>query len=116
GHIVIALVSANRAPGLRPQDPIDRSMIIPGASKSALRRHDLGSTAVTVSVSGSPVIVVPVRVVSVRVISVRIIPIKWEWREERETKRVDKDKRIVMEPVIPIKISIIETAEAGSGG
>jgi hypothetical protein len=117
-HIVIAFVSANCSPRLRPQDPIDCSMIIPGASKSALRRHDVGSTAVTISVRGSPVIVVPVRVVPVRVISVRIIPIIWEWREERETKRVDKDKRsIVTEPIIPIKIPIVETAvEPGSRG
>ena len=95
---------------MRSQNSINCTTIVPGASKSALRRDDLGSIAV--SVSGSPVIVVPIG--AVRIVSVRIIAIIWEWseewREERETKRVGKDKRSiveVMESIIPAEVSIV---------
>ena len=120
--IVIAFVSANCSPGLRPQDSIDWTMIVPGASEPALRRHDIGSIAVTISVTGSPVTVpivaVGIRVVSVR-IGIRIIPIEREWREERETKRVDKDDRSiveVMKPIMSTKIPTVEMVETGWRG
>src|SRR5437667_5566172 len=106
---MIALVSANCSSCLRPHNPIDGTTIIPSASKSALQRYHPGSIAVSVSVS-RPTIV-----------TIRIIPKLWKRREERETKRVDKDKRLIVETVemtktiIPIKVAVIETVEAAGG-
>ena len=89
--IVVAFVSANCSSRLRSHDPIDGTMIVPSASKSALHLHN----CVSIAISG---IVVPVVIVwVVPVIRIRI--------EERETKRVDKDER-----------SIIETVEATKAG
>src|SRR5260370_11276786 len=86
GHIVVALVSANCTPRLRPHDPIDGSMIVASASKSPLYLHNCVSIVI-------PVIVVTVSVRVVSIIRIRI--------EEWKTKRVEEDER-----------SIIETAEA----
>jgi len=72
---VVALVSANCSSRLRPHDAIDGAVIVPGASKPALHLYNRG-------------IAIAISVIAVSVVSVRI--------EERETKRVDKDKRSIV--------------------
>jgi hypothetical protein len=46
-HIVLALVSANCFSRLRPNDPIDGTVIVPNASKSALHLHNYVSIAIS---------------------------------------------------------------------
>src|SRR6266496_2540895 len=89
-HIVVAFVSANCSSRLRPHDPIDGIMIVPGTSKPALHLYNRVGIAVAISV-----VVVPV-------VSVRIVPVIGIQIEERESKRVDKDERSI----------VVETAEA----
>ena len=85
GHVMVAFVGTNCSPRLRSQDSIDGTMIVPSASKSALRRYDRGSIAVGVSVSGPALIVVPIvtiRIVAIRIrvaVRIRIISVIWEW-------------------------------------
>src|SRR5439155_11341695 len=62
-HIVVAFVSANCSSRLRPHDPIDGTMIVPGTSKPALHLYNRVGIAVAISV-----VVVPV-------VSVRIVPV-----------------------------------------
>src|SRR5439155_18762553 len=83
-HIVVAFVGANCSSRLRPHDPIDGTMIVPGTSKPALHLYNRVGIAVAISV-----VVVPV-------VSVRIVPVIGIRIEERETKRVDKDKRSIV--------------------
>jgi heme/copper-type cytochrome/quinol oxidase subunit 2 len=82
-------------------------MVVPSASESALHLHN----CVSIAISG---IVVPVVIVwVVPVIRIRI--------EERETKRVDKDERSIVEtaeatkPIIPIEVAVAPTLKAGGG-
>ena len=87
---MVAFVSANCSSRLRPHDPIDGTMIVPGTSKPALHLYNRVGIAVAISV-----VVVPV-------VSVRIVPVIGIRIEERESKRVDKDERSI----------VVETAEA----
>ena len=86
-HIVVTFVSANCPSRLRPQDPIDGTMVVPGASKSTLHLYNC--------------VCVVISVIVVTVVIVRVIPIIGIRIEERETKRVEENER-----------SIVETAEA----
>ena len=90
-HIVVALVSANCSSRLRSHYAIDGAVIVSGASKPALNLYNRG---IAIAISVIAVSVVSVRIVSVIGIGIRI--------EERETKRVDKDKRSI----------VVKTAEA----
>src|SRR5439155_11067059 len=83
-HIVVAFVSAICSSRLRPHDPIDGTMIVPGTSKPALHLYNRVGIAVAISV-----VVVPV-------VSVRIVPVIGIQIEERESKRVDKDERSIV--------------------
>ena len=94
---MVAVVGANCPSRLRPHDPVDASMIVASASKSTLHLYDPGPTAISVIVG--PVVTVSVRVIPIIGIGIRIRI------EERETKRVDKDER-----------SIVETVEATKAG
>jgi len=76
---MVAFISANRPSRLRPQDSIDGSMIVPGASEPALYLYNQPHIAVAVVV---------VTVVVVRV-GIRI--------EDRKAKRVDEDDRPITE-------------------
>src|SRR6266516_2716000 len=96
GHIVVAFVRPNCSSRLRPHDPVDASMIVTSASKPTL--HVYNSRGPAVSVSVIPVVTVTVRVIPV--IGIRI--------EERETKRVDKDERSIVETIV----ETVETVEA----
>ena len=105
--IVVAFVSANCSSRLRSHDPIDGTMIVPSASESALHLHN----RVSIAISGIVVSVIAVRVVPV--IRIRI--------EERETKRVDKDERSIVEtveatkPITPTEVAVTRTLKAGGG-
>ena len=79
---MVAFISANRPSRLRPQDSIDGTMIVPGASEPALYLYNQPHIAVAVVV----VTVVVVRVVR---IGIRI--------EDRKAKRVDEDDRPITE-------------------
>src|SRR6266487_6073216 len=83
-RVVIAFVSANRTSRFRPKNAVDGTMIIPRASEPALYLDHQPHIAVSVVV----VTVVVVRVVRIRV---RI--------EDGKTKRVDKHKRSMVDPV-----------------
>ena len=80
---MVALVSANCSSRLRPHDAIDGAVIVPGASKPALHLYNRG-------------IAIAISVIAVSVVSVRIISVIGIRIEERETKRVDKDKRSIV--------------------
>jgi len=81
---MVAFVSANRPEGLRTQDPIDGTMIVPRASEPALHLdHQLH-----IAVSVIAIAVVIVRVVR---IGIRI--------EDGKAKRVDKDEPPITEMV-----------------
>ena len=47
-HIVVAFVSANGSSRLRPQDPIDRSVIVASTGKPALYFHNSVSAVISV--------------------------------------------------------------------
>src|SRR5438105_2082341 len=116
---MVAFVGANCSPCLRSQDSIDGTMIVPSASKSTLRRDDRGSITVGVRVSAPALIVVPivtVRIVAVGIwvaVGIRIISIICEWREEREAKRVDEDKRMMVKMAIVMEHSRSAMREHG---
>src|SRR5437899_10899723 len=92
-HIVVALVSANCSSRLRFHYAIDGAVRVSCASKPAL---NLYNRRIAIAIS-----VIAVSVVSVRIVSVIGIGIGIRI-EERETKRVDKDKRSI----------VVKTAEA----
>ena len=99
---MIAFECPNCSSRLRPHDPVDASVIVASASKSTLHLYDSGPTAISV-------ITAPVVTVSVRVIPIIGIGIGIRIRiEERETKRVDKDERSIVEPIV----EPVETVEA----
>src|SRR5438876_3376292 len=96
-HIVVAFVSANCSSRLRPQDPIDGTMVVPSASKSALHLYNCVCIAISVIV--------------VTVVIVRVVPIIGIRIEERETKRVKEDERSIVETVeaiVTIVVAIVE--------
>src|SRR5438094_10331983 len=94
GHIVVAFIRPNCSSRFRPHDPVDASMIVASASKSTLHLYDSGPTAISVIIG--PVVTVSVRVIPIIGIGIRIrIRI-----EERETKRVDKDERSIVETIV----------------
>jgi hypothetical protein len=82
-------------------------MIVPSASKSALHLHNCVSIAISVIV--------------ITVIAVRIVPKVGIRIEERETKRVDKDERSIVEtveatkPITPTEVAVTRTLKAGGG-
>jgi hypothetical protein len=81
---MVAFVSTNRPSRFGTKDSVDGTMIVPGASEPALYLYNQPRIAVSVVV----VTVVVVRVVLIRV---RI--------EDGKTKRVDKHKRPMVDPV-----------------
>src|SRR5438477_2138441 len=97
---MIAFECPNCSPGSRPHDPVDTSMVVASASKSTLHLYNSVRTAISVSV-------IPIVTVSVRVIAVIWM---WIWIEERETKRVDKDERSIVETIVEM-VEPIETVE-----
>ncbi len=106
GHIVVAFVSPNCPSRSRPHDPIDGSMVVASASKSTLHLYNSGRTAVSVIIV--PVVTVTVRVIPIIGIGIRI--------EERETKRVDKDERSIVETIVETVEAIVEEPmRAGHG-
>lgn len=82
GLVVIAFVCANRPEGLRTQDSIDCTTIVPGASQPTLNLYDQLHIAVSI-------VVVTVIIVRVVRIGIRI--------EDWESKRVDEDEPSVTE-------------------
>jgi hypothetical protein len=80
-HIIVAFVSPNCSERLRPQNPINQSVIVASARKPALYLYNQMPIPVVVVV-----VTVIVRVVR---IGIRI--------EDRKPKRVDKDEPPVME-------------------
>src|SRR5438094_4934697 len=112
GRTVVAFVRPNCSSRLRPHDPVDASMIVASASKPTLHLYNSGATAISV-------IVVPVVTVTVRVIPIIGIRIRIERIEERETKRVDKDERsiveTIVEPVETVEAIVEESMRAGHG-
>ena len=83
-HIVVAFVSANGSSRLRPQDPIDGSVIVASTGKPALYFHNRVSAVISVIL----VTVVIVRVV-VPIIGIRI--------EDWKTERVEEDECSITE-------------------
>ena len=74
---------------MRPHDPVDTTMTVTGARKSALHFNNSGRGFAIPDIVISIVTVVIVRIVSV--IGIRI------WIEEWEPKRVHEDKRSIVE-------------------
>ena len=81
GHSVVVFVSPNCSQRLRPQDPINRSVIVASARKPALYLYNQAHIVISV-------IIVGVRIV-VPVIRIRI--------EGGKTKGVDEDEPPIME-------------------
>ena len=97
GHIVVALVSANCTPRLRPHDPIDGTVIVASTSKSPLHLYNRVCVAISVIV--------------VTVVIVRVVPVVGIRIEEWKTKRVEKDERPIMETaeaIITIIVAIVK--------
>jgi len=95
-HIVVAFVSANCSSRLRSHDPIDGTMIVASASKSALHLHNCVPIVI-------PVIVITVSVRVVSIIRIRI--------EEWKTERVEKDERPIVETaeaIVTIVVAIVK--------